>query len=70
MEKRLLCVVFILIFMVSLDSAQPNQRVGKRTFKAIIQNREYCARARQICSPAEDDDVLDHDDADVPDLYP
>lgn len=67
MEKKLLCVVLIMLLMVSFNSAQPNQRIGKRNFQAVIKKREYCARARQICSPTEDDVIYD---GHMPDVYP
>jgi len=58
MDKKLLCVVlFMMLLVVSIESGPPfnANRVGKRDFQAVIKKREYCARARQICSPAEDD---------------
>ncbi|KAL9953985.1 hypothetical protein ACROYT_G041470 [Oculina patagonica] len=59
MERKLICVVFLMLFVASMvEAASPPtrlQRVGKRNSKGLIKKREYCARARMICSPEADD---------------
>ncbi|KAL9953981.1 hypothetical protein ACROYT_G041466 [Oculina patagonica] len=59
MDRKLICIVFLMLFVASMvEGASPptrQNRWGKRNSKGLIKRREYCARARMICSPEADD---------------
>ncbi|CAH3021260.1 unnamed protein product [Porites evermanni] len=61
MNKKLLCAVLLMLVAVAIvcHGAQPPSdlrlRQGKkRSFQFVIKKREYCAKARRVCSPVED----------------
>ncbi|CAH3140592.1 unnamed protein product [Pocillopora meandrina] len=67
MDKKLICVLFLMVLAVAkMDAGNPPQnagmrRVGKRNsrFQLIKVKRELCARARAACDAVNDDrDIL------------
>lgn len=62
MNKKLLCAVLLMLAAVAIvcHGEQPPvygpdaRPPGKRSFKTVIKKREYCAKAKRVCSPVED----------------
>ncbi|CAH3116192.1 unnamed protein product [Porites lobata] len=64
MNKKLLFAVLLMLVAVAIvchaqgdqppDSIDPRPPGGKRSFKFVIKKREYCVKAKRVCSPVED----------------
>lgn len=72
MDRKLICFVLVALLVASMvdaaASARPPQRqrrYGKRDSQAGLKKREYCARAKMICSPEANGFNDEADDMDL-----